>query len=195
MKLLFDENLSPRLVHALESEYPNSAHVRALGLRGATEGRSGNGPGKRPMRSSPKTTTFDSSVSSTALRRRSSGCRLAMPGRRPSFASCEVSAQRSRPLRLTRRLPSSFSRSLSVRSNLYGSTPLRPTRPGTPVGSSGPARTVPAPSRTGRSWSVRRWQTRSPGRSRKDAPLLRHRSRPSTRTPTTSPGVPAPPRR
>lgn len=38
MKLLFDENLSPRLVHALESEYPNSAHVRALGLRGATDG-------------------------------------------------------------------------------------------------------------------------------------------------------------
>ncbi len=37
MKLLFDENLSPRLVPALEPEYPGSAHVRALGLRGATD--------------------------------------------------------------------------------------------------------------------------------------------------------------
>lgn len=38
MKLLFDENLSPRLVQALEPEYPGSAHVRTLGLRGATDG-------------------------------------------------------------------------------------------------------------------------------------------------------------
>lgn len=29
----FDENMGPRLVHALEPEYPGSAHVRALGLR------------------------------------------------------------------------------------------------------------------------------------------------------------------
>ncbi len=37
MKLLFDENLSPRLVQALRAEYPGSAHVRTLGLRGATD--------------------------------------------------------------------------------------------------------------------------------------------------------------
>lgn len=37
MKLLFDENLRPRLVQALDPEYPGSAHVRALGLRGATD--------------------------------------------------------------------------------------------------------------------------------------------------------------
>ena len=37
MKLLFDENLSPRLVQALELEYPGSAHVREIGLRGATD--------------------------------------------------------------------------------------------------------------------------------------------------------------
>lgn len=37
MKLLFDENLSPRLVQALESEYPGSAHVRSLGLRAETD--------------------------------------------------------------------------------------------------------------------------------------------------------------
>lgn len=38
MTLLFDENLSPRLVQVLEPEYPGSAHVRTLGLRGATDG-------------------------------------------------------------------------------------------------------------------------------------------------------------
>jgi predicted nuclease of predicted toxin-antitoxin system len=37
VKLLFDENLSPRLVQAFESEYPGSAHVRTLGLLGATD--------------------------------------------------------------------------------------------------------------------------------------------------------------
>ncbi|MDE3019149.1 MAG: DUF5615 family PIN-like protein [Nitrospirota bacterium] len=37
MKLLFDENLSPSFVQTLETQYPGSAHVRALGLRGATD--------------------------------------------------------------------------------------------------------------------------------------------------------------
>jgi predicted nuclease of predicted toxin-antitoxin system len=37
VKLLIDENLSPRLVQALQSEYPGSAHVRSLGLRAATD--------------------------------------------------------------------------------------------------------------------------------------------------------------
>jgi len=37
VKLLFDENLSPRLVQALEPAYPGSGHVRTLGLRGATD--------------------------------------------------------------------------------------------------------------------------------------------------------------
>ncbi|HWR21293.1 MAG TPA: DUF5615 family PIN-like protein [Verrucomicrobiae bacterium] len=37
MKLLFDENLSPGLVQSLEREHPGSAHVRTLGLLGATD--------------------------------------------------------------------------------------------------------------------------------------------------------------
>ncbi len=37
MKLLFDENLSPTLVQALDPEYPGSQHVRSVGLRGATD--------------------------------------------------------------------------------------------------------------------------------------------------------------
>ncbi len=34
MRLLFDENLSPRLVDKLAGEYPGSFHVRSVGLRG-----------------------------------------------------------------------------------------------------------------------------------------------------------------
>jgi predicted nuclease of predicted toxin-antitoxin system len=37
VKLLFDENVSPKLVRLLENEYPESAHVREIGLRGTTD--------------------------------------------------------------------------------------------------------------------------------------------------------------
>ncbi|MSS71643.1 MAG: hypothetical protein EXS64_09150 [Candidatus Latescibacteria bacterium] len=37
MKLLFDENVSPRLAEILADEYPGSAHVRSAGLRGADD--------------------------------------------------------------------------------------------------------------------------------------------------------------
>jgi predicted nuclease of predicted toxin-antitoxin system len=37
MKLLFDENLSHRLVQSLADVYPGSAHPRACGLRGASD--------------------------------------------------------------------------------------------------------------------------------------------------------------
>lgn len=37
MKALFDANLSPALVKALELQFPNSAHVRDVGLRTATD--------------------------------------------------------------------------------------------------------------------------------------------------------------
>ena len=39
MKLLFDENLSPRLCRLLADVYPGSAHVRDIGLRGADDER------------------------------------------------------------------------------------------------------------------------------------------------------------
>jgi predicted nuclease of predicted toxin-antitoxin system len=39
VKLLFDENVSPKLVGLLEEEYPGSAHVRDLGLKGAPDSR------------------------------------------------------------------------------------------------------------------------------------------------------------
>jgi predicted nuclease of predicted toxin-antitoxin system len=37
MKLLFDQNLSPRLPVLLADLYPGSAHVRELGLKSATD--------------------------------------------------------------------------------------------------------------------------------------------------------------
>lgn len=37
MKLLFDQNLSPRLPSFLADLYPDSAHVRDLGMRDATD--------------------------------------------------------------------------------------------------------------------------------------------------------------
>lgn len=39
MKLLFDENLSPRLAQSLQAEYPESVHVQGVGLRGAHDDR------------------------------------------------------------------------------------------------------------------------------------------------------------
>jgi predicted nuclease of predicted toxin-antitoxin system len=39
VKLLFDENVSPLLVAALVDDYPGSAHVRDVGLRGAADAR------------------------------------------------------------------------------------------------------------------------------------------------------------
>jgi predicted nuclease of predicted toxin-antitoxin system len=39
VKLLFDENLSPRLPAALASEFPASTHVRAANLLGADDRR------------------------------------------------------------------------------------------------------------------------------------------------------------
>jgi predicted nuclease of predicted toxin-antitoxin system len=37
MKLLFDENLSPKLPRLLQSQFPDSAHVRDCGLKGHTD--------------------------------------------------------------------------------------------------------------------------------------------------------------
>ncbi len=37
MKLLFDQNLSHRLVTALQQEYPGSQHVRDVGLKDAAD--------------------------------------------------------------------------------------------------------------------------------------------------------------
>jgi len=40
VKLLFDENLSPRLVEKLAADYPGSLHVRSVELRGKEDAAS-----------------------------------------------------------------------------------------------------------------------------------------------------------
>lgn len=37
MKLLFDQNLSHRLIESLQKEYPDSRHVREVGLQEASD--------------------------------------------------------------------------------------------------------------------------------------------------------------
>ena len=37
MKLLFDENLSPKLAHRLADLFPDSLHVRDIGLKAAAD--------------------------------------------------------------------------------------------------------------------------------------------------------------
>lgn len=37
MKLLFDQNLSPKLVKRLADVFPSSSHVQSLGLDGASD--------------------------------------------------------------------------------------------------------------------------------------------------------------
>lgn len=37
MKLLFDENVSPKLLQILVNDYPHSVHVRSVGLYGADD--------------------------------------------------------------------------------------------------------------------------------------------------------------
>jgi predicted nuclease of predicted toxin-antitoxin system len=39
VKLLFDENVSPKVVDAVAGEYAGSVHVRDVGLRGADDSR------------------------------------------------------------------------------------------------------------------------------------------------------------
>lgn len=47
--LLFDENLSHRLVQRLQAEYPGSLHVEDLGLRGAPDGHLWNEAAQRGL--------------------------------------------------------------------------------------------------------------------------------------------------
>jgi len=44
MKLLFDENLSPQLVRLLRDLFPDSVHVRDVGLKMADDPGFGNTP-------------------------------------------------------------------------------------------------------------------------------------------------------
>ena len=48
MSLLFDENLSPRLIRLLEAAYPQSEHVELVGLKGQSDASSASSEAIRP---------------------------------------------------------------------------------------------------------------------------------------------------
>lgn len=58
MKLLFDENLSHKLVGVLAEEYPGSVHVRDVDLRGAEDRRIWDYAGARGFTIVSKDTDF-----------------------------------------------------------------------------------------------------------------------------------------
>ena len=60
MKLLFDENLSPRLVELLATEFPQSVDVETLGMRGTTDAELWEFAKTHEFQLFPKTMTFDS---------------------------------------------------------------------------------------------------------------------------------------
>jgi predicted nuclease of predicted toxin-antitoxin system len=58
VRLLFDENLSHRLVRELADVYPDSAHVRDVGLRGAEDRRIWDYAAERDLLLTSKNTDF-----------------------------------------------------------------------------------------------------------------------------------------
>jgi predicted nuclease of predicted toxin-antitoxin system len=73
VKLLFDENLSNRLVRALQDVYPDSAPVRDLGLEGAEDRLIWKAAAEGGYLLASRTRTSTSAVWFTVRRRRSSG--------------------------------------------------------------------------------------------------------------------------
>jgi predicted nuclease of predicted toxin-antitoxin system len=58
VRLLFDENLSHRLVRELADVYPDSAHVRDIGLQGAEDRRIWDYAAERGLLLTSKNTDF-----------------------------------------------------------------------------------------------------------------------------------------
>jgi hypothetical protein len=74
MKLLFDQNLSPRLPRLLADIYAESIHVREVGLRDADDLLFGNTQNQRDMPSFRKIRTFSSGACFMVRRPNSFGC-------------------------------------------------------------------------------------------------------------------------
>ena len=109
MKLLFDENLSPRFVQALESEYPGSAHVRSLGLRGATDAAIWERARQDAYAIVSKDNDFRQLSFLHGAPPKVIWLSIANAGTETTLRFLRSQrAERSRPLGLTRRLPSSF---------------------------------------------------------------------------------------
>ena len=88
MKLLFDENLPPRLVAALTDAYPGSLHVHYCGLGSVTILRFGSTPGTTVVRSSQRILIFRSKASFAAIHRKSFGFARLIALAQKSSISC-----------------------------------------------------------------------------------------------------------
>jgi predicted nuclease of predicted toxin-antitoxin system len=77
MKLLFDQNLSPRLGRLLADIYPDSIHVREVGLRDSDDAAIWDTPRRMVSRLSQRIQISSSVVCCTALRLSSFGFALA----------------------------------------------------------------------------------------------------------------------
>jgi predicted nuclease of predicted toxin-antitoxin system len=74
MKLLFDQNVSPRLARRLADIYPDSLHVREVGLRDADDAEIWEYAKLHGFSIVSKDWDSNSAVSSTGIPQNSSGC-------------------------------------------------------------------------------------------------------------------------
>ena len=74
MKLLFDENLSPKLPRLLDTLFPGSQHVRDCNLKGFLTRTFGRSLGPMDSRLSPRMLIFTSEVCCTDSLRNWFGC-------------------------------------------------------------------------------------------------------------------------
>lgn len=70
MSLLFDENLSRRLIRRLEAAYPRSEHVELVGLKGEIDLEIWEYATRHDATIVPRTMTFVSSAFSRATHRK-----------------------------------------------------------------------------------------------------------------------------
>jgi predicted nuclease of predicted toxin-antitoxin system len=78
MKLLFDQNLSPRLPGLLADLYPDSAHIRELGMRDSTDTEIWEYAKANGFAIVSKDSTFKLAVCCMGILRNSYGCELAI---------------------------------------------------------------------------------------------------------------------
>lgn len=130
VKLLFDQNLSHRLVHALRQEYPDSEHVRDVGLGEATDEAVWHYAAQEGFTLITKDATFINGVSSSAIHPRSSGCVATIAPPQPLSSACAcITPPHALFHRPRRRLSRDrVSASLSVGGNTFSSVWASGTR-------------------------------------------------------------------
>jgi len=93
MKLLFDQNLSPRLPRALSDLYPDSAHVREAGLRDSSDEAIWNYAKQNDFTIVSKDSDFQRAFF-MAVRRNSFGCASAIARQKQLKMCCDATPRR-----------------------------------------------------------------------------------------------------